>query len=379
MNTARKHTAALAGALLLPTAALSQVPDTLTSLDPGGRPMGMAGVGYLTGGDTFSSYFNPAGLGFLQRSIIGIAFRNLPSTRSLATGDFDDQDLSSEGETGGRGLSHVGFTLPWKGGGTIGFAVTLGGYVDETRTGNNLPSGTLTIRNYREEVRARTDFINVSYGRGNTEQTFNWGIGFVYALQGIRNRQIGDIFDGNTQVGLLDVDNNETGNGFGFIAGIQMTPRRQPNTSFGFSYRSEIDLDNNTNTAQLYDKIPARLSAGFATRRDGIRGGGDYIVLGAEAHHFFKANRSSLLDRGVDQTTFGVGLEYNYVAGFGRLPIRVGFQAVPSGGNNFASRNSLTFGVGYRPANSDLSVDLNFGKPERGGTDMSLTLSFKFK
>ena len=80
-----------------------------------------------------------------------------------------------------------------------------------------------------------------------------------------------------------------------------------------------------------------------------------------------------------EQTVVGVGLEYNYVGGFGRLPIRFGFQGVPSGGNSFGARNNFTFGIGYRPGGSDLSIDINFGRPDGGGGDMSFTVGYRFK
>lgn len=341
--------------------------------------MGMGGVGYLTGSDTFSSFFNPAGLGYIDRPRFGLAFRNLPTSRSVATGNFNDQDLVSEGEGGSRGLSHIGYATPMGSRGTFGVSLTLGGYLDDTRVGDNLVSGALFVRNYRERIKIRSDFLTLGYGRATADGTMSWGISALYAMFGIKNRQEGELFDsGNNLVGTLDVDNSETATGLGVVAGVMFSPRNSPNMSLGFSYRSEIDLTNNSNTAAIYDKVPARLAGGIALRRDGLRNGNDFLVYGAEVQHFFRGKNSPLADR-KEQTVGAIGIEYNYVAGFGRLPIRVGFQGVPAGGRGFGPRNALTYGIGYRPAGSELSIDLNFAKPEGGGADMSLSVSYRFK
>lgn len=361
---------------MLAPAAISQVPDTLTSFDPGGRPLGMGSVGYVTGADTLSSLMNPAGLGYIDRPTLGIAMRNLPTSRSVASGDFNDPFLNTRSGKGNLAFTHVGWATPMGHRGVVGVAFTTAGYLNEHRTGNGLSSGPLTIDNYDERVLARTDLLTLSFGQAAQSQTSAWGAGLVFALQHIQNRQTGGIFSGNTQVGLLDVDNDETGTGLGFVFGFQSQP--SSNMSFGVSFRSEIDLQNNTNTQQLYDKIPARIMAGISGRRDSIRGGSDYLVYGVEVSHFLKGGASTLMDRDA-QTVGGVGLEYNYVAGFGRLPLRVGFHAVPSGGNGFGSRNSITFGLGFRPAGSDLSIDIGFGRPEGSASDLSVMVSFKFK
>src|SRR5687768_11286699 len=133
MKTARTLIVASAGALLLPTA-FSQVPDTLTAFDPGGRPMGMGGAGYVTGADTFSSFFNPAGLGYIGKTMFGMAFRTLPESTTAVTGDFDDPILNSEGKAGSLGFTHLGIATPMRRGGAIGLAFTLGGYVNDFRS-----------------------------------------------------------------------------------------------------------------------------------------------------------------------------------------------------------------------------------------------------
>lgn len=343
--------------------------------------MGMGGLGYVTGADTFSSYFNPAGLGYVARRMFGFAFRNLPTSRTTASGQLSDPLLVSRSDGGNLGITHLGYAMPMRGRGTVGIAMTLNGYVDDQRSGNGLDlGGGLRVDNYSERIRVRNDFISVGYGKASPNQTFSWGISGLYVMSSVKNRQTGDILDGaGNLVGTLDVDNNETGGGFGVVGGVQFSPRNSSNMSVGLSFRSEINLTNNDNTSAIYDKIPARLAGGIVLRRDGLRGGRDYLVYGGEVQHYFRGESSPILDRSDTQTTAGIGLEYNYVGAFGRIPVRLGFYAVPSGGHGFRDRNSLTFGIGYRPAGSDLSVDLNFGQPEPGGTDVSISISYRFK
>lgn len=370
---------ALATTIALPVACTAQVPDLFNALDAGGRALGMGGAGYQTDSNTLSGFMNPAGLGYVDTPTIGIVFRNLPTSRTIVVGDFSDPRLDTEEESGARYLTHAGFAFPLRGGGALGVSLTTGGHVRDERFGNNLPSGGLFVRNYRELVKARNDFFAVSYGKSTQEESVNWGVSVLYAMSNIVNRQTGQLFDsGNQNVGSLDTRNDETGHGFGLLAGVQITPKGQTNTSFGVSYRTEIDLQGNDNTRVLYDKIPARLAAGVAHRRDGFRGGMDYLLMAADVQHFFSAGQNSLFDRD-SQTILGVGAEYNYHSGWGRIPLRVGYSFVPSGGSDFGSRNALTFGIGYRPGNGDIALDLNFANPEGGASDMSLSLTYRFK
>ena len=130
-------------------------------------------------------------------------------------------------------------------------------------------------------------------------------------------------------------------------------------------------------TQSLYDKIPARLLAGVAYRQDGLRGGRDFIVYGFQLQHFFSGKNSQVFDR-EDQTTVGFGLEYSYQTQGFRIPIRLGYNIVPSGGNDFGSRNSFTFGLGYRPNDGRYGVDFNFASPEKGGYDLGISLNYRF-
>lgn len=366
----------------------AQVPDLLSALDAGGRAMGMGGAGNITGADTLSGYYNPAGLGYIDRSQVGVVLRNLPESTTAVSGPFapiSQQQFSTEGSSGPLALTHAGVALPLKersgrSKGTVSLGLTLGGFIHDTRTSNNLSSGALTVRNYRELTKIRTDLLTLSYGRSNEAQNFNWGVGLVYATTGVLNNRQGDLFDGsNNVVGNVDSSLDETGTGFGVVAGIQYVPGSQPNSIFGLTFHSEINLTGNSNSQDIYDKIPARISAGFATRKDGLRGGRDYLVLGAEVEHLFSGGPSPFGGTRDAQTRLGAGLEYTYNAQFGRVPVRVGYSWVPSAGDHFNDRSGLVYGLGFRPNGSDLSLDLNWGDPDTGGRDFSFGVSYKVK
>ena len=116
---------------------------------------------------------------------------------------------------------------------------------------------------------------------------------------------------------------------------------------------------------------------GIAMRTDGLRGGRDFILYAADVTHYFSAANSSLFDREA-QTTFGLGVEYNYDFGGGaRVPVRVGYSVVPGGGFGYGDRNAFTFGIGYRPANTAYSIDLNLASPQHGGFDLGLSVGYK--
>lgn len=387
MNKTSRHWI-VAGLATFSTLGYAQVPDVLSALDAGGRAMGMGGAGNITGADTLSGYNNPAGLGYVDRAQVGVVLRNLPESKTSVSGPFapiSQQQFSTDGSSGPLALTHAGYAMPLRdrsgrSKGTVSLGITLGGFLHDTRTSNNLSSGALTVRNYRELTKIRTDVVTLSFGRTNEEQSFNWGVGLMYATTGVLDRRRGQLFDSsNNVVGNVDSDIDETGNGFGVVAGIQYVPRNQPNSIFGLSFHSEINLSGNSNSKDLYDKIPARLSAGFATRRDGLRGGRDYLVLGLEAEHLFSGGPSPFGGSRDSQTRFGAGLEYTYTGQFGKVPIRVGYSWNPSAGDHFNDRSGLVYGIGYRPNGSDLSLDVNWGDPDTGGRDFSFAVSYKVK
>lgn len=372
----RKNTLLFAAMVVVmaPMAAHAQVPDLVAAFDAGGRAMGMGGVTYQTGSDTLSNYMNPAGLGFINRKTLGITFRNFPESDTVVTGDIapsGTQFLTSSGKGGPTGLGHAGIAIPLQNGrgGTVSLSLTAGGQLRDSRvagpglTENGLPAGT-----FSQLLKSRTDFVNLSYGKATPDGTFSWGVGLVYAI----NRQM-NIRNAPSGTTAFDAESS----GIGAQAGIIVTPKENPDLSVGLSFRTGIKLKSGGNNPLIYEEIPARLAGGIAIRRDGFRGSKDYMILGIEAQHFFDGSDSQFIDRD-PQTVFGFGTEYNYAFGNGRIPIRLGFNFVPSGGSQFGRRNSFTFGLGYRPNNGDWGLDMNWGKPQGGGSDFSIGLNYKF-
>lgn len=361
------------GAGMVPLAAQAQVPDLVAAFDAGGRAMGMGGVTYQTGSDTLSNYNNPAGIGFINRKTLGVTFRNFPESDTVVTGDIAPTGtsfLTSSAKSGPTGLGHAGLAFPLQGGknGVVAVSLTAGGQLRDSRiAGPGLTENGLNANNYSQLLKSRTDFVNVSYGKATSDGTFSWGVGLVYAI----NRQMNFR---NAPSGTTLFDSQATG--IGAQLGIIVTPKDNPDMSFGLSYRTPIKLKSGGNTPLIYEEVPGRLGAGFAVRREGFRSK-DYMILGADVQHFFDGRDSQFVDRD-PQTVFGVGAEYNYGLGSSRIPIRFGFNFVPSGGTNFGRRNTFTFGLGYRPNNGDWGIDMNWAKPNGGGGDFSIGLNYKF-
>lgn len=355
----------------------AQVPDLVTAFDAGGRALGMGTATNATGASTSSGFYNPAGLGFMTRPEIGASARNFPESRTVVTGDLvptGNERLDSRGESGPQGLSHLGFVMPLGAEGrrgAIGVALTNGGQMRDTRVaGPGLTEGGVGAGSYNQLLKNRTDFVTVSYGKGNFDSGFNWGVGLLYARNNTINNRTG-VPSGATLY-------NEQSSGFGGVFGVMFAPKSSANLTFGASYQSEIKLKANGGNVLLYDRIPARLSGGVAIRKDGMRQGKDYLVVGAEVVHHFDGSDGVFFDRD-PQTTLGIGAEYNYQMGGHRIPLRLGYNFVPSGGFNFGSRNVFTYGVGFRPENGDWGVDLSFGRAQRGGVDAALSVSYRFK
>lgn len=374
--SARKLSFVVGGMAALSAGAFAQVPDLLNALDAGGRAMGVGGSLYGTGADTLSGFYNPAGLGYINQGQVGLAYRNLPKSKSKARDEFGDLELDSTGRRGNNAISHIGLAYPLNEGkrGTIGVSYNIGGFIDDSRTNNGVRVGGNNVNFYSESVKAQSDYFTVAYGKANSSQNFSWGAGLQFVRQRIANRV--QLVDNGNNV-LLDTDLDETGNGVGFILGAQFIPKNSPNMSFGLSYRSEIDLNGNSDTSSLYDKIPARFLASGAYRQDGLRGGRDFIVYGLQFQHFFAGKSSQVFDRNA-QTTAGFGLEYNYQHQSFRIPLRVGYNIVPGGGDDFGSRNGFAFGIGYRPNDSRYGIDFNFVSPEKGGYDLGISLNYRF-
>jgi len=357
----------------------AQVPDMLSTFDAGGRAMGYGGGSYVSGSDSFSTYYNPAGLGWLEGSVFGIAIRNLPETETVLSGRRQDPNQDTEETGGAMSATHVGGAIKIKGG-AVGFSYTTGGFLRDQQTADQLTDAGTRITDFRNLNHVKTDFLSLVYGTRLGASGWSAGVGIVQARNFVRNRGTGNVLDGQgNQIGFINIDNSETATGIGFIVGVQYVPPSTPNTVFGVSFRSPITTNASAAIDAYYDRIPGRLSFGAANRRDGLRGGRDYMLISAQADAFFGGKGNTLISR-KNHVAFGLGVEYNYLFNEYRIPIRVGFQAVPSGGDQFSARNAITFGLGFRPPNSNISVDLNFAAPTGGGKpDVGLSLTFRGK
>ncbi len=370
---ARKLIAATVAQAALCAVAHGQIPDLMTTFDPGGRAMGLGGSTYSTDASTFSASFNPAGLGYLRQAVFGVSFRNLPGSRNLVTGDFDDPDFNTDYRAGSFGLGHVGYAFP-VGQGVLGISYTLAGFVRDERFGDGLTLGALTVRNYTETLLSQTDLFTFSYGYGSADGTANYGFGLVVANQYVRNLQDYELFNGGTPAGTVTASNSGNGLGFGLVAGLLLTPSSSPNTSYGISAQTPIDLSGNSETVQYYDRVPGRVSFGAATRSDGDRG--TYVLYGVQASWYYGGQGNKILARD-SYFAFGGGIEYGLRKWGGRVPVRFGYALVPAGGTGFIDRNAMTFGLGYRPDHGDYSLDLSLAKPVDGSDfDMSVSITY---
>ncbi|RYG17337.1 hypothetical protein EON82_23980, partial [bacterium] len=355
--------------------ALAQVPDLLNALDAGGRSMSMGGGNNATNVDTLASFYNPAALGYLDTREVGLAYRNLPSSRTVLSGGRANPDQNTDASSGSRSITHAGFAAPvrdlfGRGSGTIGISYTVGGSIDDDARATTLTDGPLTLRNYRLRREAKSSFYSLSYGKA-VNNGLSYGAGLVIASQKVSYSETANAFDAaNTEVPFGSVDASSTGSGIGVIAGALYTPTTAPSWTFGASVRTPINLSGNGETSSEYDKIPGRVLLGATWRREGFRGGKDYLLLGGQIQHFFGGESSRFFDRS-SQTLFGLGAEYNLGIESGRVPLRVGFIQIPSGGDGFGDRNAFTFGVGYRPNRVPVGLDLSWAVPENGGFDFS--------
>ena len=366
---ARKLVCLAALTAFLTAGANAQIPDLINALDAGGRAMGLGGSTYLTDATTFSALSNPAGLGYIRKGTYSAAYRNMPESRTTISGDFNDPTFDTKLESGAFGLSHIGYALPI-GHGTLGITYTRSGFIRDERTGNNLSDGALTVENYVEVFRAQTDMFTISYGATSGGST-NYGLGIVVANQYVLNRQNYDLFNGGTPVGSVSADNSSTGLGLGVVAGMMVSP--STHSSFGVSAQSPIDLSGNAETQGYYDRIPGRLSAGYAVRNDGRNG--EYLLYGMQANWYFGGQENKVFSR-KDYATYSAGLEYSMNRWNARIPLRLGYSVVPSGGSGFISRDAITFGIGYKPNGSDFALDLSFARPVDGNAlDMALSIT----
>lgn len=375
MNKARKPIAIATLLVLASGVAYAQVPDLLTALDTGGRAMGIGGATRVTDATTHSILDNPAGLAYISEPTTSITFRNLPRSSTLASGDFNNRDTSTSERSGRTALAHAGYATPYKGG-TLGVSYSIGGHVNNEATGNNLANGGLTVQNLSEESRAQTDFFTISYGRP-MGASMNVGVGIVLANQYVKFDQSYLLFNGNTLVGNTDINASSNGYGVGIVAGVQGFLDSENNTQYGISVRTPINLTSNGETEAIYDVIPGKLSFGAAGRVKGVGSGSEFMVWAAEVDYYFGGKSNARFSR--DNTfAYGLGVEYNFNRFNARIPVRLGYQVIPSGGDGFSSRDALTFGLGYRPIGKPYSFDLNFARStDTGKFDIGLGFVYK--
>ena len=205
----------------------------------------------------------------------------------------------------------------------------------------------------------------------------SYGAGLVLASQKIDYAESGTLTDGTTAFPISE-KGSSTGQGLGVIAGALYTPQWGKAWTFGLSLRSPIGLSGNGDTSSEYDRIPGRAILGATWRQEGFRQGKDYLLLGGQVQSFFGGESSRFFDRNT-QTSLGFGAEYNVGLGFGRVPLRFGFNTVPSGGNGYGSRDAFTLGIGIRPNRYPLGLDLSYAVPENGGFDLGIAASYRFK
>jgi len=348
----------IAGSTMMVAAAIAaaQIPDVLNSFEMGGRPMGMGGSIYSNITDPSASYWNPAGLAHISKGAVEINYRNRPSNNTTLTGAFSNPDESTDGQYGRNQLSYVGVAVPI-GHGTIGLSYAVGGYARELRHGENLTvdpgEGITATLDSRDAV--IDEFLSLAYGfkRGDALAV---GVGLVIARETIMNASRIQLFQNGNPIPSPDpTDLKEDAQGIGGIIGAQFAGG--PNTSFGISFRTPINLSGFDEFSSYSDTIPGRLQAGMLFRRDGLRGGKDYLIGGIDAAYFLKTNDGKALQRD-GHVSGGIGIEYNLSQRFGWIPIRLGFRATSKGGPGFKQRTQVTLGLGYRPHAGNMWVDL---------------------
>ncbi len=376
MTNARKLKSTLIIAALSITAiSNAQVPDLLNALDSGGRAMGMGGATRVTDGNTYSILDNPAGLVYAGSRTFELSFRNLPTSRSVATGNFNDRTLNTVGSAGKSAISHIGTTFDFKGG-TLGVSFTTTGYLNSLTTGGNLQNNGLTVFNLQEETRAQIDMFTVSYGKKMRD--LNVGYGLIVANTYAKASQSYVLVDNNNnQVGSTNSDISGNGMGFGAVIGVQGQMSGGDAMAWGASLRTPIDLTGNGNSADVIDRIPGKLSMGIAGRKDQFFGAEEFLSWGIQGDYYFGGQGGKIISR---DSVFGLGagIEYNMFRFNGRIPLRLGYSYVPGGGSGFADRNALTFGLGYRPFNQNFSFDLNFAKAKGSGAmDMAFGITYR--
>lgn len=361
----------VAGALALASASHAQIPDLLSSFDSGSRSSGAGGMLNAVGSEANSIAYNPAALGYVSARLANASYRNLPKSRTRASGEIADVNRKSDGLSGKGALTNLAVAVPVARG-VVGISYQVAGYIDDLERGS-VSEGGDPLEKYDVRLKAQTDLYTIGYGRASSDQLSSYGIGLVFAEHSTRSKQL----IGHTDALLIDQNVRERGNGIGVILGGEWIPKHMPNMTFGASYRSEIKLNYGSGKAKLYEAIPARLAFSAAVRQDGFRGGQDFLVYGLQAQYHFPAKGTGKLDRD-GQFVAGVGAEYSYKYGNYRVPLRVGYWAAQRGNSLLDSRSVFTFGIGLRPLNGNYTIDVNYGIPRGGGYDFAFTFGYRF-
>jgi hypothetical protein len=365
MNKLTSPTLTLA-LLAAATLAHGQVPDVLNALDAGGRSLGMGGALEGTDPSTQSIYYNPAGLGYLKKMQIGGTWRNLPTSDSSISGTRSDPVFDTSGKSGGFAFTDLGFAT--------------GGFVNDKGVGpaSGLADAGINIDNYKLNRSLETNFYTLAYGIANKAESFSFGLGLTYADVQVGYQESGTATDGSgNPVDFPGSSVQYDAHGFGAIAGIQIVPPSSPNISLGASVRSPIQLSN-AGSDGIYDRVPGRALLSGSYRLDNLAHGDDFALIGAQVQYFFDGAQSIAFDQN-GQVVYGVGAEYDHTFGTFRVPFRLGYETLGTGGIGFGSRNLITYGIGYRPLDSNYSIDLDWAHPDTGGIDMGITASYRFK
>jgi len=385
LNRVNLRTITSASALLVCAAGYSQIPDLLTAFDAGGRSLGLGSTLGASGSNTQSAITNPAGLGYSSQAQFNMTARNLTESETKISNSFVDPDYEVSGKSGKRTITHLGYIKPLGKNASLGLAYSVGGYIRDRKTGTNLTDGNLIYRNYNELLRAKTDLFAISYGKATGDFKQSFGAGLIMASHNTRNNQTYQLFNSNgtsdtgddTQIPVTPLENSGTLFGLGAVVGLQFNP--DANTSFGFSLRTPIELSGDAAVEDYYKRIPGKFSAGIARRMDSVRSEDDSLLIGAQMDYFFGGSSAGSIHRKNNQLALGVGAEYAFRYRGGTMPIRIGFRNVGKGGDGFSQSNAFTFGFGYAPDGSNYAIDLDFGSSDRGASDLSLSLTYRFK
>lgn len=356
-----------------PWVAFAQAPDILSALDAGSRALGMGGSTSVTDITPHAALSNPAGLGYISDPTLTVSFRNLPDSSSRLTGSLIDPSFNTSQRYGRTAFTHIGYALPLKKG-ALGFSYSLGGYRLENRTGGALAmGGGQTAVDYESFTKSQTDFFTVSYGEAKAAGSF--GFGFVVANQSINTSESYDVYSGIVLSGNVSRKAQGVSQGIGLVAGWQGAAGADG--MIGASIRTPISLRGSNEATDAYGRIPGRASLGYAGRRTLKAADGDYLTYGLQLDYHFGGEKSGILAR-KDALGYGLGVEYSLVRAGSRWPIRLGWQSLDAMGPGVSDRSGFSYGLGWRPENSRLGLDLNFYKDRKGGaSDASLGITYR--